>query len=243
MGTLHFFGGEKGGVGKSFVARTAAQYHLDRGLDFSLFDADRSAADVKRTYQNAGCREAIFSESKKFENGANSVYLEAKRKTTLVNLPPQIGIPFKDWLEDNDVFDLAKEDGVSITHWFVCSGELGSVRLFGEYLSHFQEKINHVLVKNLRHCKDWELLEKNDFIQQKITDYDIKIVDFPKFLGQNTLYKISQKGLTFGEAKEDQEFHPLYRSQIKTFLDEAYQEFDKSGVFDDKVNQEAVVND
>ena len=48
MATLHFVGGEKGGVGKSFVTRTAIQYLLDRGVDFALFDADRSSSDIKR---------------------------------------------------------------------------------------------------------------------------------------------------------------------------------------------------
>ena len=51
MATLHLIGGEKGGTGKSLVARTAAQYHLDRGIEFALFDADRHNPDVKRAFQ------------------------------------------------------------------------------------------------------------------------------------------------------------------------------------------------
>ena len=31
MGQIHFIGGEKGGVGKSFTARLLAQYFIDRG--------------------------------------------------------------------------------------------------------------------------------------------------------------------------------------------------------------------
>ncbi len=74
MGTLHFFGNDKGGVGKSLVAKTAAQYHLDRGIDFALFDADRSTPDVKEAYKNCGCRSVIFSESKEYENEPRPVY-------------------------------------------------------------------------------------------------------------------------------------------------------------------------
>ena len=233
MAMLHFFGGEKGGVGKSFVARTAVQYHLDRKKDFALFDADRSTADVKRTYQSVGCGDAIFSESEKYEDEANSIYLEAEKKTTLVNLPPNIMTSLQHWFNNNKILEMAEKDGVGITHWFVCSGEPTSVRLLGKYLSYFQGKINHILVKNLMPGNDWEILEEDDFIQQKITDYAIKVVDFPEFLPTNTLYRISQKGLTFGEAKEDREFNPLYRNQIKTFLDEAYQAFDNAGVFCD----------
>ena len=42
MSKIHFVGGEKGGVGKSVLARLLAQYHIDRGLPFSAFDSDRS---------------------------------------------------------------------------------------------------------------------------------------------------------------------------------------------------------
>ena len=50
MTHIHLFGGEKGGVGKSFVCRTAIAFHLHRQLDFVAFDADRSIADVLRIY-------------------------------------------------------------------------------------------------------------------------------------------------------------------------------------------------
>ena len=42
MTSIHLIGGEKGGVGKSFVARTLAQYMIDRSIPFLGFDTDRS---------------------------------------------------------------------------------------------------------------------------------------------------------------------------------------------------------
>ena len=40
MSKLHFIGGEKGGVGKSLVARVLAQYLIDRELPFLGFDTE-----------------------------------------------------------------------------------------------------------------------------------------------------------------------------------------------------------
>ena len=231
MGTLHFFGNDKGGVGKSLVAKTAAQYHLDRGIDFALFDADRSTPDVKEAYKNCGCRSVIFSESKEYENEPRPVYFEAKKRTTLVNLPPHVGMALKGWFEKNDLFEIAEEEGVKLVYWFVCSGEPTSVRLLGEHLNYFQGKIDHVLVKNLIHGDSWKYLESDSFIQQQIAEYDVKVLDFPQFVGKNTLRKINEQRITFGEAREEREFNPIERQRVKTFLKGVHQTFDELEVF------------
>ncbi len=231
MATLHFFGSDKGGVGKSLVAKTAAQYHLDRGIDFALFDADRSTPDVKQAYENCGCRSVIFSESKEYENEPRPLYFEARKRTTLVNLPPHVGMALKGWFEKNDLFEIAEEEGVKLVYWFICSGEPTIVRLLGEHLRYFQGKIDHVLVKNLIHSDSWKYLDEDSFIQQQIGEYGVQVLDFPRFIGNNTLRKIGNKRLTFGEAREYQEFDPIERQQVKTFLRGVHQKFDEFGVF------------
>jgi len=47
---LHFIGGEKGGVGKSMVARILAQYFIDHGMPFSGHDSDKSHGALLRFY-------------------------------------------------------------------------------------------------------------------------------------------------------------------------------------------------
>ena len=50
MSTVHFIGGEKGGVGKSVVARLCAQYCIDREIPFTAVDADGSHGALTRFY-------------------------------------------------------------------------------------------------------------------------------------------------------------------------------------------------
>ena len=50
MSTIHFIGGEKGGVGKSVVARLCTQYCIDRGIPFAAADADGSHGALLRFY-------------------------------------------------------------------------------------------------------------------------------------------------------------------------------------------------
>jgi len=50
MAHFHFIGGEKGGVGKSLVARLLAQYLIDHEQPFLGFDTDRSHGALMRFY-------------------------------------------------------------------------------------------------------------------------------------------------------------------------------------------------
>jgi CobQ/CobB/MinD/ParA nucleotide binding domain. len=47
---IHLIGGEKGGVGKSLMARVLAQYLIDRQMPFLGFDTDRSHGALMRFY-------------------------------------------------------------------------------------------------------------------------------------------------------------------------------------------------
>jgi hypothetical protein len=50
MANIHLIGGEKGGVGKSLVARLLAQYFIDKSIPFIGFDSDRSHGALMRFY-------------------------------------------------------------------------------------------------------------------------------------------------------------------------------------------------
>jgi len=50
MANIHLIGGEKGGVGKSVVARVLAQYFIDKNIVFLGFDTDRSHGSLLRFY-------------------------------------------------------------------------------------------------------------------------------------------------------------------------------------------------
>ena len=49
---IHLIGGEKGGVGKSVVARLLAQHFIDHNLPFTGFDTDRSHGALMRFYKD-----------------------------------------------------------------------------------------------------------------------------------------------------------------------------------------------
>ena len=52
MSTIHFIGGEKGGLGKSVGARLVAQRCIDKNLPVVAFDADGSHGALLRHFAN-----------------------------------------------------------------------------------------------------------------------------------------------------------------------------------------------
>lgn len=232
MPTLNLFGGEKGGTGKSMTARAAVAYHLDRGLPFSLFDTDRSNPDVRRIYgPSAGCRVAVFSEGERYEDTANAIFNAALEQRVLVNLPAQSFIPIRDWIEKNELMSLAQENDVQFVHWFVSDCGYDSLSLLGKTLSYFKTSAIHVLVKNLGKTDDWEPLDQDEQLQGMISDYGVKVIELPKFIGNSDRNLINRKSLTFAQAREYEEFGPISRQRVKTFLRDAYAAFDEAGVF------------
>src|ERR1019366_9074810 len=100
MSTIHLIGGEKGGVGKSLVARILAQYTQPALLDdFHSFDrvVEAAAADP--------------------------------HKTVLVDLSAQSFAPLVRWMEDSRVLETATELQLTITYWHVMDAGRDSVEL------------------------------------------------------------------------------------------------------------------
>jgi hypothetical protein len=221
MAAIHFFGGEKGGAGKSFVCRTAIQYHIDRGIPITVFDTDRSNPDVRRIFSDLSCKVAVFSEGEKYEDTANAIYNAALTERVLVNLPAQVFIPVKDWFEKNGLFEIALSDGVKFFYWFVCDGGYDSLKLLGRSLEYFQFRVPHILVKNGGKCDDWESLDKDDSLQALMAQYQVKVILFPKFIGNADRNQIDAQSWTFGQAKESSEFGSISRNRVKRFLEGA----------------------
>ena len=95
MSTIHFIGGEKGGVGKSVVARLCAQYFIDRALPFLALDADGSHGALLRHY--ADYTHPVDLERSESVDEIITLATETDRRV-LVDLPSQSDRPCQNGL-------------------------------------------------------------------------------------------------------------------------------------------------
>ena len=110
MSTIHFVGGEKGGVGKSVVARLLAQYFIDRQLPFVALDADGSHGSLLRHYADY-TRPVDLT---RFESADEILALATETdRRVLVDLPAQSDRPLSTWITEAGVLELARESRAS----------------------------------------------------------------------------------------------------------------------------------
>jgi hypothetical protein len=223
---LDFFDGEKGGVGKTFVAKTAIQYQIDNRKDFIVVEADRSNPDVHQVYRQY-CKVAYFTENDKLATKADRIFELAMKKNTLVNLPSQVQTPFKTWFDTNNLFELGKDYGVVFRKWFVTNGEFDSINLFLKSLEIYGDLMPHFLVKNWGLCEEWDQLTEDPNVKEAIEKYKVEVVEFPK-LGYMERYFINKHRLSFEEAKKHTELTILGKQRVSNFLKSAYAAFDET---------------
>ena len=231
MSAIILAAGEKGGAGKSFLAKTLTQWHLDNDIPLMGFEADRSNPDYLRCYKSVlKIQPAIFSEGEKYEDKANVIYNAAIKKRVLVNLPAQVMKPVSNWILGNELFEIAQEDDISFQHWFVSDGGYDSINLFKKSLELFGHNMTHLFVKNAGRCDDWSGVEEDEELQTLFAEFNVIIVEFPKLIGTAGRNQIDRESLSFGKAREWKKFNSISRQRVKRFLREAYAAFDATGI-------------
>ncbi|MDJ0597163.1 MAG: mobilization protein [Pleurocapsa sp. MO_226.B13] len=229
MPTIHLIDGEKGGVGKSFVAKTMIQYALDRGLAHIAVETDRSNPDVANIYGDS-CKRAVLSENEKQAHKSDRIFELALSKPLIVSLPSQVHKPLRSWIEKNKLLEIAPNYGVGFQKWFVCNGEFDSTKLFVKSLQYYEDRLPHILVRNFGLCDEWGQVDDDRLLQELIKKYEVKVIDFPK-LGYYERYLINKEQLTFGDAKTSDKLTILAKQRVVNFLNSAYTAFDSSGVW------------
>jgi len=157
MSKLHFIGGEKGGVGKSLVARLLAQYFIDRERPFLGFDTDKSHGALLRFYTDYASP-VVVDRYESLDRIVDAAAEDPDRQI-LVDLAAQTHQFLVPWIEDSGLLDLSDELGMSIVYWHVMDSGRDSADLLGRLLDQFGERLPLVLVLNEIRGDRFDLLE------------------------------------------------------------------------------------
>lgn len=232
MGIVHFINGQDGGVGKSTTFKVIADYCIEKKISLSLFDADRKE-DVYRIYQDKyPIQQAIFNEGEEYQNSANTIYDEALSNNVLVNLPANVFHSLADWFVKNGIFETAEETEVAFYNWFVTDGDPDKIINLEQNLDFFGDRSKrNILVQNYGKRKDWSDFNKHKTIKKLIKSYELTVLEFPKLLGNLEKDIISQKFLTFTEAKVYKFSSSISNSRIRSFVRQSFKILDESKIF------------
>ncbi len=225
---IHLIGGEKGGVGKSMVARLLAQYFIDHEMPFVGFDTDRSHGALLRYY--AGYASPVLADRYEALDAIVESAAEQPGRRVLVDLAAQTHGPLVQWMEDSGVLDLADVNGMVVYYWHVMDNGRDSVDLLAKLLNQFGARLRYVLVRNQLRGDDFSQLDKSGE-QARALAFGGQVITL-KHLHDPVVNKIDAANASFWAArnnsgKDGAGLGLMERQRLKMWLNHAMAEIDR----------------
>jgi hypothetical protein len=226
MSSLNFIGGEKGGVGKSVVARLLAQYLIDGQQAFTGFDTDRSHTTFTRFYKSYASPVVVDS----FESlDAIAQVLDdapaSAKPSVIVDLAAQTAAPLARWVKESELFEVMAEMGMGVNFWHVADAGKDSVDLLDRLLDTYGSSPRYVVVKNLGRGSDFSQLEQSSALKKALA-LGAQVVSLGN-LQESSMRKIDRNDASFWAAL-NQTSGPdclglLERQRVKHWLKGSYE--------------------
>jgi hypothetical protein len=228
MNHIHFIGGEKGGVGKSLLARVLAQYFIDKQLPFLGFDTDRSHGALMRFY--TGYASPVVVDRFEALDAIAEAAAAVPERRVLVDLAAQTHEPLVRWMDDSGFLNLAHDLRLGVVYWHVMDSGKDSVDLLRKLLDRFGTGMRYVIVRNQVRGNDFGVLEQSGE-QARAQELGAKVITV-KRLHDGAIQKIDASSSSFWKAKNSTEeggsgvLGLMDRQRVKMWLRDVYREID-----------------
>ncbi|MCA0243020.1 MAG: mobilization protein [Proteobacteria bacterium] len=195
---IHLIGGEKGGVGKSMVARLLAQYFIDQERPFVGFDTDRSHGSLLRFY--ADYTSPALIDRYEALDAIIEAAVEQPGRRVLVDLAAQTHEPLVKWMDESGVLDMADLSGLALHYWHVMDAGRDSVDLLARLLDRFGQRLQYVVVRNQLRGDDFGQLDRSGQLE-RARGLGAKVMDLKK-LQDTVVQKIDARNASFWLARQ-----------------------------------------
>lgn len=218
MSKVHFVGGDKGGVGKSVVARVLVAWCAERGLPFRAFDADGSHGALLRHYpaQAQSVDVMDFEQADRLLTAAE----ELPEGRVIVDLPARGDGAVAAWLAEGDIARLAADMRVELVFWHVMDDGKDAINALSRGLERHQPPARHVVVENLGRGFRFALFDQSP-ARAAADAAQVPIIQFPE-LHPPVMRKLDRSDASFAAAIEaphlGEAFSPAERQRVKQWL-------------------------
>ncbi|MCY7315682.1 MAG: mobilization protein [Rubrivivax sp.] len=226
---IHLIGGEKGGVGKSVMARLLAQYFIDHDWPFVGYDTDRSHGALLRFY--SGYASPVLVDSYEALDNIIESAVDQPGRRVLVDLAAQTHEPLVRWMDESGVLDMADLSAITLQYWHVMDAGRDSVDLLQRLLDRFGQRLHYVLVCNALRGDDFTMLERSGQLDRAV-GLGAKVVHIRR-LHDTVMQKIDARNASFWSAGhvsgvEGPGLGLMERQRLKMWLHAAYAEIAKA---------------
>ena len=229
MSSLNFIGGEKGGVGKSVMARLLAQYFIDKQLAFTGFDTDRSHTSFTRFY--ADYASPIIVDSYEGLDAIASAFETIDPEQSLrviVDLAAQTAAPLTRWIQDSELLEVMADMGVRVNFWHMADAGKDSVDQLTRLIDTWGARAHYVIVENQGRGSDFTQLEASPAFKQAV-QWGAQVITLSA-LHEASMRKIDRQNASFWAAlhskSETDALGLLERQRVKHWLKKTYDTFE-----------------
>jgi hypothetical protein len=218
---LVFVTGDKGGVGKSFTARTLVQHNLDTNRPCHGYDIDPVNPSLHQYYPENTVR-LNLEEPGALDQIRNDLEFN---QLLLVDCAARSLHELDDWFRELGLLRQRHDLHLGITLVFVITPDKSCTAIMSEALDMFGHEADYLVVKNLKMGKDFSIYENSKLRKRLLEEYQGREITLPPLL-ERTVVLLDRHDLGFNRALVDERVTVADRSRIRGFLEQAYAELE-----------------
>jgi hypothetical protein len=214
--------GEKGGVGKTTVARVLADYYKSHDLAFRAYDAEGETGQLLRFH---GEQTAPVEITKAALIAPVLDYLmdSSGKRLALVDMGARSGPDLKSWLYRGGALEEADSGSLGITVAYILGGAIDSVGHLKECYTELGSNVNYIIVRNLGVASKFEVYDHSK-IREELLNSGAREITFPALdpAVYQSVDKASVSFLDFADNKGGN-FSYTERRYCRTWLRECFE--------------------
>ncbi len=228
--SIHLVGGEKGGLGKSLMARLLVHYMQERGLPFRAFDADRSNAALLRYYPEVSTQ--LLADRHDHLDRIIETASESPGGRIVVDLAAQTQHLLVKWMEGIDMIDMVEAMDYKVCYWHVMDCGKDSVDLLRRLFDRFGSRLSYVVVQNQVRGENFDLFEKSAE-KQRALELGAKFVSIRQLMN-HVMHKIDASNAPFAMGRHPERDNTglglVDRQRLKLWLTQACAQMDQGDI-------------
>lgn len=213
--------GEKGGVGKTTVARVIADFLNARDIEFRAFDAEGPLGQLLRFHPNETAPVDV-SDAASVAPVLDYLMDGGGKPVALVDLGARSGADVKSWLYRGGALEEAEADRLGITVVYVLGGAVDSVGHLKECFAALGRDADYIIVKNLGVAPKFEIYDQSK-IREELQAIGARETTFPA-LDPAVYQSVDRASVSFTAFSENQggNFGFTERRYCRTWLRECF---------------------
>lgn len=213
--------GEKGGVGKTTVARVISDFLTGRGLKHRAYDAEGATGQLLR-FHGSVTMPVDVTDAASVSPVLDHLMDDDGHQIALVDLGARTGSDLKSWLYRGGALEEASGGRLGLTVVYVIGNTVDSVGHLKECFQALGKEMNYLLAKNLGVSQKFEVYE-NSNVRADLMKAGAREITIPA-LDPAVFQAVDRASVSFTSFADNQggKFSYTHRRYCRTWLRECY---------------------